>query len=260
MRVEQEVGRHHDGGEHIVEIVRDAAGKLADQLHLLLLRDFIFEFALRRGFERIDDGRFLVALLFLDRGDIETAEPFAVARERRIDRCDVAVAKRGLRDRRGERLAVAFDDRGEDRAVLPLAAARAVEQAREQRIGAHHAAMLVDGRDRHRRVMEEPHEADFGGALRIGAVVAGAVEHQRARRAGRAVGAIGELMKHSHRQRASAAGAQIEVEHLSLDLAGRRPQRRQQSRAVAGDQIGDLQARPSRPGRDPDRANWRAWR
>ena len=30
VRVEQEVGRHHDGGQQIVEIVRHAAGKLAD--------------------------------------------------------------------------------------------------------------------------------------------------------------------------------------------------------------------------------------
>ena len=102
--------------------------------------------------------------------------------------------------------------------------------------------MLVDGRDRHRRVMEEPHEADFGGALRIGAVVAGAVEHERARGAGRAVGAVSELVKHPHRQRAPAAGAQIEIEHLGLDLAGRRPQRGQQGGAVAGDEIGELQA------------------
>ena len=37
VRVEQKIGRHDDGGEHIVEIVRDAAGELADEVHLLLL-------------------------------------------------------------------------------------------------------------------------------------------------------------------------------------------------------------------------------
>ena len=116
-----------------------------------------------------------------------------------------------------------------------------MEQPGEQRIGAHHAAVLVDGRDRHRRVVEEPHEADFGGALRIGAVVAGAIEHQRARRAGRAVGAESKLVEHPNRQRAAAAGAQIEIEHFGLDLARRAPQRRQQRRAVAGDQVGKLE-------------------
>ena len=37
VRVQQEVIRHHDGGQHVVEIVRDAAGKLADRLHLLAI-------------------------------------------------------------------------------------------------------------------------------------------------------------------------------------------------------------------------------
>ena len=100
VRVEQKIGRHHDGGEHIVEIVRDAAGQLADELHLLLLRDLVFQLALRRGLERIDDGRFLVALLFLDRGDIEAPEPLAVAGQHGIDRRDIALAERRLRDRR----------------------------------------------------------------------------------------------------------------------------------------------------------------
>ena len=129
----------------------------------------------------------------------------------------------------------------EDGAVLAFLAARAVEQLCEQRIGAHHAAVLVDGRDRHRRAVEKPHEADFRGALRIGAVVAGAIEHQRARRAGRAVGAVGELVKHPHRQRAAGARAQIEIEHFGFDFARRAAQRRQQRRAVAGDQIGELE-------------------
>ena len=39
--VHQEVGRHHDGAEHVVEVVRDAAGELADQLHLLRLGELV---------------------------------------------------------------------------------------------------------------------------------------------------------------------------------------------------------------------------
>ncbi len=172
VRVEQEIGRHHDGGQHVVEVVGDAAGELADQLHLLLLRDLGLELALRRGLERIDDGRFLVALGLLDRGDIEAAEALARPGQHRIDRRDVGLAGRRGADGGFERRPVALGDDGADRAVLALAAARAVEQPREQRIGADDAALLVDGRDRHRRVVEKPHEADFGGALRIGAVVA----------------------------------------------------------------------------------------
>ena len=89
--------------------------------------------------------------------------------------------------------------------------------------------------------MEEAHEAHFGGALRFGAVVAGAIEHERARSAGRAVGIEGKLVEEAHRQRAAPAGFQVEVEHLGLHLAGRRPQRGQQGRAVAGHEIGELE-------------------
>ena len=62
VRVEQEIGRHHDGGQHIVEVVRDAAGELADRLHLLLLRELVLQRALLGGLERIDDRGFAVAL------------------------------------------------------------------------------------------------------------------------------------------------------------------------------------------------------
>ena len=95
--VEQEIGRHHDGGQHVVEIVGDAAGELADQLHLLRLRDLGLELALRRGLERIDDGGFLVALGLLDRGDIEAAEALARPGQHRIDRRDIGFAGRGGR-------------------------------------------------------------------------------------------------------------------------------------------------------------------
>ena len=214
------------------------------RLHLLLLGEFALELALLGGLQRVDDGRFLVALLLLDRGDIEAAEALALAGKHRIDRRDVALALRGLPDRGFERRPVALGDDGADRTVppSPLAAAHALEQPREQRIGAHDAALSVDGGDRHRRMMEKAHEADFRGALRIGAVVARAIEHQRARSAGRAVGAESELVKEANRQRAPAAGLEIEVEHLGLHLARSRPQRRQQGGAVAGNKVGELEA------------------
>ena len=55
VRVEQEVGRHHDGGEHVVEVVRDAAGELADGVHLLHLRDLLLQIAHFRRLDRVDD-------------------------------------------------------------------------------------------------------------------------------------------------------------------------------------------------------------
>ena len=123
MRVEQEVGRHHDGGEHVVEVVRDAAGELADRLHLLLLGDLVLERALLGGLERVDDRGLLVALLLvLDRGDVEAGEALARAGERGVDRRDLALPFRRLADRGFERGAVALGDDREDRAVAgPLA-------------------------------------------------------------------------------------------------------------------------------------------
>ena len=45
---EQEVGEADDRLQHVVEVVRDAAGELADRLHLLGLRELRLELALRR--------------------------------------------------------------------------------------------------------------------------------------------------------------------------------------------------------------------
>ena len=65
MRAQQEVGRHHDGRQHVVEIMRDAAGELADRLHLLRLRELVLQRAPFGGLQRVHDGGFGVALFFL---------------------------------------------------------------------------------------------------------------------------------------------------------------------------------------------------
>ena len=46
---EQQVGIADDRGQHIVEIMRDAAGELADRLHLLRLCEFLLQVALLRS-------------------------------------------------------------------------------------------------------------------------------------------------------------------------------------------------------------------
>ena len=80
-------------------------------------------------------------------------------------------------------------------------------------------------------------------AVRCGSVglAAGAVEHQRPRGAGRAVGAERDLVEQPHRHRAPAAGLEVDVHHLGLHLAGRRGERGEQRGAVAGDDVGELQ-------------------
>ena len=118
----------------------------------------------------------------------------------------------------------------------------ALRQLGKARIGAHHRAGFVDGRDRHRGVIEEAHEADFGGALRIEPLVAGAADHQRARGAGRAVGAERQLVIEPHRHGLAAAHPKIDVEHFGFDFAGHRHDRGQQRGAVARDDVGQLQS------------------
>ena len=149
---------------------------------------------------------------------------------------------RGLGDGGLERRPIALGNHGADRAGATVAVEHVVEQPHEQRIGAHDAAVAINSRDRHRRIVEKAHEADFRRALRIGALVAGAIEHERARSAGGTVGAEGDLVEQANRQRTTAAGPQIEVEHLGLDLARRGAQRRQQRRTVAGNDIGKLES------------------
>ena len=165
VRVQQEVVRHHDGGQHVVEVVRDAAGELADHVHLLRLVDLVFQRAPLGGLQQIDDGGFGVALVFLDRGDEELPPALLGAVEHGLDRRDVALPFRGLVDRRDQKAAVARIHRAENRLVGRAVGTEALRQLGEAGIGAHHRAAAVDGRDRHRRMIEEAHEADFGGAL-----------------------------------------------------------------------------------------------
>ena len=50
----KQIGIADDRRQHIVEIMRHAAGELADRLHFLRLREIILERALFGGVERID--------------------------------------------------------------------------------------------------------------------------------------------------------------------------------------------------------------
>ena len=59
---EQQIGIADDRGQHVVEVMRDAAGELADRLHLLALREILLQRALLGRVEREDGGaRALVA-------------------------------------------------------------------------------------------------------------------------------------------------------------------------------------------------------
>ena len=194
VRVQQEVVRHHDRGQHVVEVVRDAAGKLADHVHLLRLVDLVLQRAAFGRLQHVDDRSLGLALLFLDRGDEELPPPLLGAVEHHLDGCDIALPLRRLVDGRDQQVAVARIDRAENRFAGGAVRAKALRELGKARIGADDRAGAIDGRNRHRRVVEEAHEAHFGRALRIGAFVARAVDHERAGGAGCAIGAESELV------------------------------------------------------------------
>ena len=176
------------------------------------------------GLERIDDRRLAVALLFLDRSDEEGGKALASAGKGGIDRRDLALPVRGLANGAFERSAIALGHHRENRALVePSFLKRGVEQPREQRIRiARCVPCPVHSRDRHRRVLKEAHEAHFRGALGVAAVIARAIEHERARSPRSAVGAKGDLVEEPRRQRAAAAGLEINIEDLGLHVPGRR--------------------------------------
>ena len=148
----------------------------------------------------------------------------------------------------------------EDRLVGRAVGAEALRQLGEARIGADHRAGAIDGRNRHRGMIEEAHEAHFGGALRIGALVARAADHQRPRGAGHAVGAECQLVIEPHRHGLAAAHAQVDVEHLGLDFAGHRRRSRSIAPRRRRTRCRSASGRPSRSRRGRDRASSPAWR
>ena len=96
----QQIGEADDGGQHIVEIVRNSAGELTDRLHLLALRKLLLERPLLGGFERIDDRRILPRIRLHDRTDEEAHAPFRLPCEPGIDRRDFTLPRDGGADRR----------------------------------------------------------------------------------------------------------------------------------------------------------------
>ena len=151
VRVQQEVVRHHDGGQHVVEVVRDAAGELADHLHLLRLVDLVLQRAPFGGLQQIDDRGLGLALVLLDRGDEElppalAARPSSIASTGAMSPCPSAAWLIAAISRLRSRALTA----AEDRLVGGAVGAEALRQLGKAGIGAHHRAGAVHGGDRHR--------------------------------------------------------------------------------------------------------------
>ena len=81
-------------------------------------------------------------------------------------------------------------------------------------------------------------------AARCGSVPSSrrAIEHQRARRPGRAVGAERDLVEQPRRNGASRSGLEIDVETSVFTSPGAAGERRQQRRALAGDDVVEFQS------------------
>ena len=101
---EQEIGIADDRGQHIVEVMRDAAGELADRLHFLALHEVLLQGALLGGVEGEDRrARALVAARIGRRDEEARRTRRARALERNVERGDLARALGGRLDRRRSR-------------------------------------------------------------------------------------------------------------------------------------------------------------
>ena len=107
---QQEVGEADDRRQHVVEVVRDAAGELADRLHLLPLRDLHLERALLGRVDGVGDGRLVVAVGLLDRAQIDPAAAVAVAGKGDVDGLDQALpGERRIERAAKRRMALGLD-------------------------------------------------------------------------------------------------------------------------------------------------------
>ena len=238
---EQQVGRHDDGGEHVVEIMCDAAGQLPDGLHLLALRHLDLERLLLGRLDGVDDRRLLGAFAAGAVGDcidVEADVPLVIVGQHRVERRDIGLPLLGLFEGRGKRSAVAFvnDPVEADTAVDGIAVDHRREQRQERRVGTHDAAALVDAGDRHRRRVEEAREPDLGRPQLCRSVLAEiAVEHDRAARTGRALSGCGNPVHEAHRQRLAGGSRKVEIDDGVARRARIGPDRAYQRHAVAGD-------------------------
>ncbi len=107
---EQQVRIADDRGQHIVEIMRDAAGELADRLHFLRLREILLQRALLGRVERKERRARSVALVRtreMNRRAERSPSPASVTSSGAASACDP-----GRRQRGPQRVAIALQNAG----------------------------------------------------------------------------------------------------------------------------------------------------
>ena len=216
------------------------------------------------GVERVENGRLALAAFVAHRGH---PDPHRAARRRRracssSGGMSLAAFGRRAQGRRHLRVPSPSGTRSTIERTLAASpgARQRAEQARERRVRLHDPAVPVDGRDGDRRVVEEPGEAHFGGALALVDIEARrAVEHQRPRRARAPVLAEGDAVIEPHRQELAVAAAQVEIEGFRAHVAGLARERRHHARRTlrgttsaetqaAGADLGEIVIEPGRQG------------
>lgn len=222
--------------------MRDAACKRADGIELLRLRHLCFERLLLGHLDRIDDGSLFGRLIGLvdDGIHVEAEMPRFVFRIARVDRRNIALPVFGGRQRLLQLRPITFvDDVLKGGTALDIIARDEIrEELQERRIRPQNAAVAIDGRDRHRRIVEEAAETHRGGGgrlLGIPAVLPG--QDDGAALTGRAVAHRRDTVDDLYGQALAIGPAQIEIERHRLLETRFRLHRLDQRQPLAGDEI-----------------------
>ena len=166
---QQEVGEADDRRQHVVEIMRDAAGELADRLHLLALRDLHLERTLLGRVDGVGDRRLALPFGLLDGTEINAPAPLLVAREGNIDRLDQALPGNGCVERLAQSLgAVGVGEARQRHLARRDAIDGTPEQPHESGVGGADGAFTVDRGDGDRGRVEQPRESKLGGGGLLG--------------------------------------------------------------------------------------------
>ena len=182
MAQQQQVGEADHRGQQVVEVVRDAAGQLADRLHLLRLGELELQVLLFRGVDKVGDKAAGFSGPIRHTGHEHRADGIARASETDLERC-LGSARFVLipsGELRADRLAILFVDQVEERNSGQALGLRA-DKGAESAIAFGQPAARIEQRDTDRRFEEKPLEALDGALERLGhGPFARQVTHDRA--------------------------------------------------------------------------------
>jgi len=164
---EEKIAEADHRGEESVEVVRDAAGELADELHLLRLEELVLEALLLGDVEEVDDEAGALLGRGLEAPGRKRRDGLAVGPEADLEGGRRRARMRRLGDPRldargivtGERR----DERGPDQRRFG-----APRHAGERRVAGDDRGRAIEEHDADRRILEEAAEALLGEARLVG--------------------------------------------------------------------------------------------